>query len=64
MKLVGNYLFLAAILFLGVILDLGKYIFLEQTYFIGVGGGHHGLESSRIWINTVFASLVCIKWHV
>jgi hypothetical protein len=27
MKLVGNYLFLAAILFLGVILDLGKYIF-------------------------------------
>jgi len=49
---------------LGVILDLGKYIFLEQTYFIGVGGGHHGLESSRIWINTVFASLVCIKWHV
>ena len=38
MKLIVTYFFLAGIFFLGVVLDLVKYIFPWLTCFIGVWG--------------------------
>jgi len=45
MKLIIKYFFLADILFLGVVVDLDKYIFPWQTCFLV---GHLRLESSYI----------------
>jgi len=51
MKLIVMHFFLADILFLGVILDLDKYIFPWQTcFFLGL---HLRLQSSYIWVNMV-----------
>jgi hypothetical protein len=43
MKLTVKYIFLAEVLFFGVILNLDKYIFPWQKCFIGggAGGGCH-----------------------
>jgi len=48
MKLVRTFFFLADVLFLGVILDLDKYIFPWQMCFNQ--GGHIRLESSCIQV--------------
>jgi len=50
MQLIVKYIFLAGILFLGVILDLGKYIFLWQTCFLG---SHLRLVLSCIQVNVI-----------
>jgi hypothetical protein len=42
MKLVVKYFFLADILFVGVVLDFNKHIFLWQTCFLG------GLSYTRV----------------
>jgi hypothetical protein len=52
MNSVVKYLFLVDILFLGVVLDLDKYIFLWQTCFLG--RGHLRLEWSCIRVNMVY----------
>jgi len=49
MKSVLKY-FLADVLFLGVVLDLDRCIFLWDVFYLGY---HLRLESSCIWVNVV-----------
>jgi len=59
MKLIVKYFFLAD-LFLGVVLDLDKYIFPWQTCFLG---GHLILEPSHIQVNTVIMDPLSVSYR-